>query len=169
MVIILNTKFMAKKISELPVGSPIDDTDYTIFYDVETRATKRGTKLDFKGDAGEPGADGINSSIVRTFSWVIANPASGVIYGPRLNQAYTITRIDSSVDIGSVTFNVNERENLTVAGSNILSASQVALASGVSSTSFNDSSIAVDNWLALNISSISSVPTQLVVTISATT
>jgi hypothetical protein len=225
---------MAKKISQLPVTSPVQNTDYTIVYDLESGATKRATKDDFKGDAGTDGTDGTNSlawsegvitpdiasgvvgdyylktdtndvyrrntdswdistniegaqgirgiqgesgpqgiqgpgSNIRTFSWVIANPASGVIYGPRLKEAHTITRIDSSVDIGSVTFNINERTNLTIAGSNILSASQVALASGVSSSSFNDSAIATDNWLALNISSIGSVPTQLVVTISATT
>lgn len=210
---------MAKKISQLPTTSPVQDTDYTIVYDLETGDTKKATKLDFKGDPGEnagvitSGAGAPNDgngvendfyinttngdlykkvasvwsligniigptgptgptgpgSAIRTFTWVISSPASGVVYGPRLKEAHTVTRVDSSVNKGSVTFNINERTNLTQSGSNILTTSQIALASGVNSTSFSDSSLGADNWLALNISSISSAPDQLVVTISATT
>jgi hypothetical protein len=98
---------------------------------------------------------------------VIADPAIGGIPGPRLKLAAIATRIDSYVTAAtSVTFNIEERSTIGSAGSNLLGADQVADVNGEMTTSFDDSALAADNWLWLDISGVSGTPTLLVVTLS---
>lgn len=159
------------KISELQVLSSVADTDYTIVYQPSTGKTKRATKLDFKGDKGDQGVAGPRGygSDKRTFSWVIKNPVTGGILGPRLPEGYTVIRVDSYCSTAtSVTFNIEERSVPGSAGVSILTGNQVADTNGESSTDFANSSLAADSWLYLNIIGVVGFPEQLVVTLSCT-
>jgi hypothetical protein len=105
----------------------------------------------------------------RVFSWVMANPVAGGIPGPRLKVAATVTRIDSyCIGATSVTFNIEERSTIGSAGSNLLAADQVADVNGETAVAFADSALAADNWLWLDIASVSGTPTMVVVTLSVT-
>ena len=53
-------------------------------------------------------------------------------------------------------------------GTNVLSASMVATTTGVSSSSFSDSSLTAGNWLWIQISAISGTPGQLCITVTFT-
>jgi hypothetical protein len=112
---------------------------------------------------------GLLDAGVRTFSWVITNPVAGGIPGPRLKVAATAIRIDSYVTSAtSVTFNIEERSTIGSAGSNLLASDQVADVNGETTTSFDDSALAADNWLWLDIASVSGTPAILVVTLTVT-
>ena len=100
---------------------------------------------------------------------MIANPVAGGIPGPRLKAAQTATRIDSYVTAAtSATFNIEERSTIGSAGSNLLASDQVADVTGETTTSFADSALGADNWLWLDIASVSGTPLILVVTLSTT-
>jgi len=124
----------------------------------------------YSGDStsGYSGYSGLGSN-VRTFSWVISNPAVGGFPGPRLYQAHTAVRIDSYVTAAtSATFNIEERSTIGSAGTNLLGSDQVATVTGASTTSFSDSSLAADNWLWIDISAVSGTPGQVVITLTCT-
>jgi hypothetical protein len=121
-----------------------------------------------QGTTGPTGPSGPGSNI-RTYTWVVANPVAGGIPGPRLKAAQTATRIDSYVTAAtSVTFNIEERSTIGSAGTNLLASDQVADVTGETTTSFADSALAADNWLWLDIASVSGAPLIVVVTLSTT-
>lgn len=132
---------MAKKISELPIASPVQDTDFTIVYDLETGQTKRATKADFKGDQGIQGEQGVQGeqgiqgeqgvqgiqgiqgiqgasglqglgSNIRTFTWVVQVPIVGGVLGPRLKEAHTVTRIDSYISYITSSSGISSKYNI---------------------------------------------------------
>jgi hypothetical protein len=121
-----------------------------------------------QGTTGPTGPSGPGSNI-RTYTWVVANPVAGGIPGPRLKAAQTATRIDSYVTAAtSVTFNIEERSTIGSVGSDLLAADQVADVTGETTTSFADSALAADNWLWLDIASVSGSPQIVVITLSTT-
>jgi len=101
------------------------------------------------------------------YTWVIANPVVGIILGPRLKTALTCVRLDSYVAAAtSVTFNIEERATIGSTGTDILAADQVADVDGETTASFDNASLAADNWLVVAISAVSGSPTQVVVTLA---
>jgi hypothetical protein len=101
--------------------------------------------------------------------WVVQSPANGGVPGPRLKEAHTATRIDSFVTSNtSATFNIEERSTIGSAGTNLLASDQVAVTGGTTTTSFSDGALAADNWLWIDIASVSGTPAELVITLSCT-
>ena len=108
-------------------------------------------------------------STKRTYTWVINTPGVGGIAGPRIPSNGTVVRVDSYVTAAtSATFNIQQRSTIGTTGTNVLSASMVATTTGVSSSSFSDSSLTAGNWLWIQISAISGTPGQLCITVTFT-
>ena len=106
---------------------------------------------------------------VKSYTWVIDNPATGGIPGPRLKVAHTVTRLDSYVTAAtSVTFNIEERSTIGSAGTDILASDQVADTDGAIASSFSNAGLAADCWLWLDISAVSGTPGKVVITLSCT-
>lgn len=105
----------------------------------------------------------------KTYTWVITTPAVGGIPGPRLWNSLTALRIDAYVVGGtSITFNIEKRSVIGTAGTDLLASDAVAPVAGVSTMTFADASLPQDNWLWLDISALSGVPTKFVVTLTTT-
>ena len=101
---------------------------------------------------------GIGEPIVETFGQF------------RIPWACTVTRVDGNVIGGtSCTVNIEERGTLGSAGTNVLSSDMVADADGESVTSsFNNSSLAVGNHLAIDVSAVSGAVDCLSITLTVT-
>jgi hypothetical protein len=83
----------------------------------------------------------------------------------------TATRVDSFVTAATnVVFNLQERASATpgTSGSTLLSGNQTAITTGATSTSFADAALAADNWLWLEIVSVSGTPGRVSVTLATT-
>jgi len=105
------------------------------------------------------------------YTWVVAAPAVGRVPGPQLKVAHTATRISSLVTDGtSVTFNLEEVATLGSTGPDLLAADQVALAgpTGASTTSFDNSALAADAEIVLDISDVTGTTGHLRVTLATT-
>jgi hypothetical protein len=106
----------------------------------------------------------------RQFLVAIIDPVAGDdISMGRIPFACTVTRVGSVTDTGTVTFNVEERTVIGTTGTDILSADQVADATGEEVTSsFGNSALAAGNWLFLDITSVATSPTKLTVWVEVT-
>lgn len=150
-----------------------DGNDMKFTKDDLTSFSLSGAKTALKGDTGEKGTTGDtgptgpSGTAVRTFTWVISNPATGGVLGPRLSEAHTVTRIDSYVAAAtSVVFNIEERSSIGSSGTDILAADQTADTDGASDTSFDNASLASGSWLYVDISAVNGSPSQLVITLT---
>lgn len=102
------------------------------------------------------------------FIWIVKNPAVGGIPGPiaALNNL-TALRVDAFVSGGTnVVFNLEERSVITAAGTGLTSGNVTAVVTGVTTTTFANSSIAEGNWVFLNIVSLSGSPSYLSITLA---
>jgi hypothetical protein len=115
------------------------------------------------GAQGQTGAGG-----TKIYAWLITSPAVATLGHIRVPVASTVTRVDSSTDTGTVTFNVEERSTLNSAGTNVLSSDQVAGSTGAYATGINNSDLAAGNYLAVDISAVASSPTQATITLTVT-
>jgi len=126
-----------------------------------------GLALGSTGIAGPTGIKGAGS-VKRCFSWSVRNPGAGGIPGPRLTEDYTCSRVDSFIISGTnCIFNIEDRTNVGLSGTNIMT-DQTALTTAISTSSFTSGNLPADSWLWLNIKSVSSLPTNLAVTLSTT-
>jgi len=96
---------------------------------------------------------------LRTFGWVISDPAVETVGQVRIPWNCTVTRVDANTLGGtSCTFNIEERNTLGTSGTDILSLDMTADANGETVTSgFNNASLAAGNHLAVDISAVSGV------------
>lgn len=90
-----------------------------------------------------------------------------VIPGPKLKEAETVVRLTSwTIGGTSATFNIEERSAVGSAGSNILTSDKAANTTEDNVTSsFNDSSLAADNHLVVDISAVSGTVSYLCITL----
>lgn len=104
------------------------------------------------------------SSLEREYSWVVKNPTTGTILGPRVNTAGTLLpRVDAYVNTATdAVFNIGYGP-ANGTSSNILAADGTAGTVGVSFTSGLNTPSNGD-WLTLIISAVNGTPDQLVVT-----
>jgi hypothetical protein len=107
-----------------------------------------------------------------SYTWVIANPVTGGIPGPKLRVGQTAKRITGgTLSTGTtVTYNIEKRVGLTAAGAgaNLLSDDQVASLAGVDNTTMVASALTADSWLWVDISGTSGAPAALVITLAVT-
>jgi len=104
----------------------------------------------------------------RIITFNIANPVVGQVLGPRLPVDMTVQRIDGYTDVGTVTFNVEERTAPNTAGTDLMASDLVADSDNESQSSFADISVAADNFLAIDISAITGTPSVFVLTMHVT-
>jgi hypothetical protein len=103
----------------------------------------------------------------KSYTWPVASPTAGGIPGPRLIKPQTVLRIDSYVVGGtSVTFNIERRPTIGTTGTNILASNVTTTSTGQSEVTFATSSLLANDWLWLNIVSVSGTVTQFVVTLT---
>lgn len=106
--------------------------------------------------------------VERNATWVIENPTATGIPGPRMKWNGECVRLDSFV-VGSgstVDFNIEKRSSPNTAGTNILTSDLQSTTSGVSTTTFSSSSITADEWLWVDISSVSGTVTSMSISLS---
>ena len=99
-------------------------------------------------------------------TWVIDSPAVGGIYGPRIDTARTIDRVQIWTDTGTVDLNVEIRTAPNTSGTNSMTSDLQATSSSVAQTTFADDTIAAGEYLYIDISAVASSPTVLGVTVS---
>lgn len=121
------------------------------------------------GITGIQGSTGI-SGLSSAFTWVITNPATGFIPGPKLYQDFTCTKISSFVsDQTSCGFNIQDRTLApTTTGLTLLATDQTAVVDGIDSTIIQNAACPVNSWMWLDIKGTTGSPTQLMVTITGT-
>lgn len=110
------------------------------------------------------------ATIYDSFTWIV-QPAGAAGYpGPKLPYAATVVEVSSYVTAAtSATFNVEERSTIGSAGTDVLSADQVADTNGESVTSsFANDGLAANSYLWLDVASISGTPGYLSVTLAFT-
>ena len=106
-------------------------------------------------------------SNVRSFTWVVANPAIGGVPGPRIAENMLVTRVDGFVDAAtSAAFNVEQRTSVGSSGTNILTSDLVATTTGAYSSSVTANQLIGGNYLWIDISAVTGTPTQLVITVT---
>ena len=108
------------------------------------------------------------ATILDSFTWVVS-PTGALGYpGPKMPYVATVVEVSSYVTAAtSATFNIEERSTIGSAGTNVLSADQVADVTGESVTSsFGNGSLAKDSFLWLDVASISGTPGYLQVGIT---
>jgi len=114
-----------------------------------------------------PSAD----SKLRTYSWVIANPAVGGIAGPKMLEEHAVVQIDSYTTAAtSVAFNIENRTTIGSAGTDIMTAEQTAVVAGAVTdlSGVTWKSLQKDSWLWLDISNVTGTPGQIIVTLTTT-
>lgn len=98
------------------------------------------------------------ATITDSFCWVIPNDLLAVqgYPGPKMPYAATVTEVSSYVTAATdCDFNIEERDTIGSAGTNVLSADQVADTNGASTTSsFGNDSLAADSYLWLDVSAV---------------
>jgi hypothetical protein len=101
----------------------------------------------------------------RYFTWIIPNPAVGTVGQVPIPDDCTVVEVKGNIQDGtSVTCNIQERDTLGSAGTNILTSNMVADTDGeVVSSSFNNASLSKDNYLAVDISAVSGSVTDLTI------
>jgi hypothetical protein len=122
------------------------------------------------GTSGSSGSSGVGAGGL--FTWIIDTPEVGGIPGPRLRNSVTVTRLDSFVTSGitaspSVAFNIEERTTIGISGTVILSTPMLSVLSGATTSSFSDPNLAADNWLWVDVQSVTNLPEKLVITLSS--
>lgn len=106
-------------------------------------------------------------TIPRVYTWVIDSPAVGGVPGPRLTEENAIVRLDSFVVGGtSIAFNIEERDTIGSAGTDILDTDQVTTTAGTTATTFGNTTLDVGNWLWVDISDVTGTVTKLTVCLS---
>lgn len=108
------------------------------------------------------------ATIIDSFSWIVTPAGAAGYPGPKMPYAATVIEVSSYVTAAtSATFNIEERGTIGSAGTDVLSADQVADITGESVTSsFGNDSLAKDSFLWLDVASISGTPGYLSVTIA---
>jgi len=142
----------------------IDDESF-VYGDILGKAAQLASDLDVttpaaaipKGLTFKEYAATLNT---KTYTWVIDSPMVGGIPGPRLNTDCTLVRIDGYCVGGtSVSFNINERSSIGVAGENTMATDLVATPAGAGETSFIHSLLSAGNWLWMDISNVTTIAT----------
>jgi hypothetical protein len=104
----------------------------------------------------------------KTYTWVVESPGVGGIPGPYLIGSCNVLLINAyCVGATSITFNIEERSVVGIAGTNIMSADLAAYsnyATGVAS--FALPHLTAGRWLWLDISGKTGAPTKFVVTLA---
>lgn len=103
------------------------------------------------------------------FVWIIPDPSVSTVGQIPIPWNCTVIEVKGNVQGGtSVTFNIEERGTLGSSGTNILSSDMVADTNGETvSSGFNNSSLSISNYLAIDISAVSGVVTDLTVRLKA--
>jgi len=110
-----------------------------------------------------------SASSIRTYTWVLGNPGIGGVPGPRLAETHYAYRVDSYVTTsGTVTFNIEERNTIGVAGTDLLASDLVSPVSGVYSDTIQNTTLVDGAWLWIDISDVSETPADLVITLACT-
>lgn len=93
---------------------------------------------------------------IKPFDWLIPDPAVEVVGQKYISWDCTVTGLHANTLGGvSCTLNIEERDTLGAAGTDILTADVVADADGESVTGgFNDETLAAGNHLAIDISAV---------------
>jgi len=106
----------------------------------------------------------------KTYTWVINNPTVGGIAGPLIINQSLVTRFDAYVVDGtSVAFNIEDRIAIGAAGINIRSTDLTVSTAGGAALSFVNPNIAPFHWVWLDISAVTGVVTQFVITMTVIT
>lgn len=110
------------------------------------------------------------ATVTDSFTWLVQPTGAAGYPGPKLPYAATVTEVSSYVTAAtSATFNIEERSSIGSAGTDILSSDQVADTDGESVTSsFNNSALAQNSYLWLDVASVSGTPGYLSVTLAFT-
>ena len=104
---------------------------------------------------------------IKTYTWVISSPAIGGVPGPFLVSNATVLRFDAYCVGGtSVSFNIEDRLTIGVAGTNIRSVDLTAYTFGGSAVSFIHPLIPQFHWFWLDISNVDGAVTDFVVTMA---
>ena len=107
----------------------------------------------------------------KTYTWVISNPATGLIPGPRLAAPNISLRVDGAAIGTTVVFNIKHGAVLYGSGSNIMSSDLTVDSSTESTVSFSNPLLLQNEWLWLSITSVSApsgTSTQFVTTLATT-
>jgi len=91
----------------------------------------------------------------KTYTWVISNPAVGLIPGTRLPSTNTVLRVDGAAFGTSVTFNIITGPVLYGSGSNLLSSDLTVDSATESSMAFANNILIQNYWFWLNITGVS--------------
>ncbi len=90
------------------------------------------------------------------FTIPAASVAVGAIQLPfRFPDAWTVQRITHWTESGTATWNIEERTAPATSGTNVYSSDEVSSTTVSSDTSFNNAGMAADNYMALDISAVS--------------
>lgn len=110
------------------------------------------------------------ATIYDSFTWVTAVTGAVGVPGPKMPYAATVVEVSAYVTAAtSATFNIEERSSIGSAGTDVLTADQVADTDGESVTSsFANDSLASGSYLWLDVASVSGTPGTLQVTIAFT-
>jgi hypothetical protein len=136
----------------------------------QSTATATGYPLKFASGSSaaqtSTSATAINADkVIGFYNWLLKDVAVGGVAGPKVEEGTRITEVSSYVVGGtSAAFNIEERSSPESAGTNLLSSDQTADADGTSTTTINNSDIAADNTLYLDISAVTGDVTHLSVT-----
>lgn len=115
---------------------------------------------------GEQGPSGISAS--KQISFSVRNPAPGFIPGIRLSEGLTPTEVSIGTDSGQADVNIERRTAIASAGDDLFASDQTATSSGVKVSSLQNTDWVDDDWIGVSISSVTSAPGYLVITITAT-
>jgi hypothetical protein len=102
-----------------------------------------------------------------SLSWVVSDPATGTIPGPRIYVDKNIIRLDAYTQpTGSVNFNIWEKPDLISTGSILVSTGTTAVPTCTSVTNFTDSEWASNSFIELEITDVTDDPDHVSVTIT---
>jgi len=119
------------------------------------------------GNTGIQGVTGLGSDN-RVFTWSVASPAAGGVYGGKLYQQFTAAKISSYSD-GTCGFNIQDRTSApATTGLTLLATDQTAIPAGVDGTTLQNTVCPANSWLYLDVKGVSGTPTKLMVTIAGT-
>ena len=92
---------------------------------------------------------------------VIDSPATGDYLNIPIPWTCTPKRLEGITDTGTCTYNIEEASSVGGAGTDLLSADQVADATGEIATSFSNTTLTEGNYLIVAVTSVASTPGQV--------
>ena len=179
----IGTGYKFSRVGALPTYSN-GSHEGILWYDTETNKMYYGNDTAWADGIGVSGSDGATGptgptgptgagSAYRVYTWVIAYPAAGVIAGPQMYEAQTMKRVSGATTGGtSVAFNIEKRADETpgTAGTDTMPGDLTADSDNekyvFNGASGESASVAADEWLFIDITTVTGVVTQLVISVA---